>query len=81
VVVVVSWNSRFVGSNPAKDSGFLMAIKTSMTSLGREVKPSVPCCKILWHVKNPTSMKKIYFVGKIQWPFVTKFSFATVYTC
>jgi hypothetical protein len=31
----------------------------STSSFGAEVKPSVPCRKILWHVKNPTNMKKI----------------------
>jgi hypothetical protein len=44
---------RFAGLNPAKDSGFLRAIKTlSTTSFGGEVKPSVPCCEILQHVKE-----------------------------
>jgi hypothetical protein len=25
---------------------------------GGEVKPLIPYCKILWHVKNPTGMKR-----------------------
>jgi hypothetical protein len=45
---------RFVGSNVAKGNGFLMVIKISnKPSLGRVVKPSSPCCKNLWHVKDP----------------------------
>jgi hypothetical protein len=31
-------------------------IKISTTSLRGEVKPSVPCCKILQHVEDPYSM-------------------------
>jgi hypothetical protein len=32
---------------------FLRAIKIHSTpSFGGEVKPSAPCCKILWHVKT-----------------------------
>jgi hypothetical protein len=49
-----------VGLNPAKDNGFLSAIKIcSMTYFGGEVKPVVPCQKILQHVKDPYSMKEI----------------------
>jgi hypothetical protein len=45
---------RFRDSNPAEDDGFLRAITIrSITSLGGEVKPSVPCRKILRHVKEP----------------------------
>jgi hypothetical protein len=33
---------------------FLKAIQIcSTTSFRGEVKPSAPCCKILWHVKDP----------------------------
>jgi hypothetical protein len=47
-------------SNPAKDDGLLRAIKfCSTTSFGGKLKPSIPCHKILWHVKDPYSMKKI----------------------
>jgi hypothetical protein len=43
-----------MGSNLAKDDGFLMVIKIcSMTSFGGEVKSSIPCYKIIWHVKEP----------------------------
>jgi hypothetical protein len=45
---------RFVGSNLAKDDGFLRAIKILiMTSFEGEVKLSVPCRKIIRHVKEP----------------------------
>jgi hypothetical protein len=44
---------RFAGSSPSKDDGFLRAIKIhSTTSFGGEVKPVVPCSKILWHIKE-----------------------------
>jgi hypothetical protein len=43
-----------MGSNPAKDNGFLRAIKIHSTASFRgEVKLLAPCCKILQHVKNP----------------------------
>jgi hypothetical protein len=49
-----------MGSNPADDDGLLRVIKIhSMTSFKGEVKLVVPCCKILWHVKDPYSMKEI----------------------
>jgi hypothetical protein len=45
---------RFAGSSPAVSDGFLRAIKIRSTaSFGGEVKPSVPCRKILRHVKDP----------------------------
>jgi hypothetical protein len=44
-------DSEFAGSIPAKDNGFLRAIKIhSMTSFRGEGKPSAPCLKILQHV-------------------------------
>jgi hypothetical protein len=37
---------------PSQGDGFLRAIKICSTpSFGWEVKPEVPCHKILWHVK------------------------------
>jgi hypothetical protein len=42
------------GLNLAEDDGFLRAIKIrTRTSFGGEIKPSVPCHKILLHVKEP----------------------------
>ena len=44
---------RFVGSNPARVSGFFQSVKIlSMTSFGREVKPWAPVVD-LRHVKEP----------------------------
>jgi hypothetical protein len=78
---VVQWlvclplDSRFTGSNPAEDNGFLMAIKIhSTTSFGGEVKLSVPRSSILWHVKEPYRYKKRYLVGKIHGHFSPSFS-------
>jgi hypothetical protein len=60
VVSCLPLDQRVAGSNAAEDDGFLMAIKIRSTaSLGGEIKPSVPCRKILRQVKNPTSMKEI----------------------
>jgi hypothetical protein len=54
----------------------------SRTSFGGEVKPSIPCHKILWHVKDPLSdgvCIYIYIlVGKIQRPFLAKFLSASL---
>jgi hypothetical protein len=45
---------RFASSNPAEDDGFLRAMKVRITyPFGGEVKPSAPCRKSLWRVKNP----------------------------
>jgi hypothetical protein len=47
---------RFAGSDsqPAESDGFLTAIEIrSTTSFGGEVKPSVPCRKILRRIKDP----------------------------
>jgi hypothetical protein len=57
VVVCLKLDPKFASSNPAEDDAFLRAIKIrSTTSFGEEMKPSVPCRKILRHVKK-TSMK------------------------
>jgi hypothetical protein len=57
---VVQWfaclllDQRFDGSNPAEDDGLLRATKIrSMTSNGKEVKPSASCRKIIRHVEEP----------------------------
>jgi hypothetical protein len=66
VVIMVVLDPKFVGSDLAKDNGFLTVIKIhSMTAFLGEVKPAVPCCKILWHVKDPYSMREI-LTGKIH---------------
>jgi hypothetical protein len=47
---------------------FLRMIKEcSTTSFGGEVKPSVSCCKMLCHGKEPYEYEKRYFVGKIKY--------------
>jgi hypothetical protein len=62
-----------VGSNPAKGDGFLRATKIcSTTSFGGEVKPSVPCCKILQLVKDPYHMKRDT-CRQNSWTFLAKF--------
>jgi hypothetical protein len=59
VVSVIATVPKIHGFKP-DDSGLLMAIKIhSTTSFGREVKPSVPCRKIWWHVKSPFEVWKI----------------------
>jgi hypothetical protein len=56
---------RFTVSNLAKDDGFLRAIKIrSTTSFKGEVKPSVPCHKILQHVEDHCINEIGYFIGK-----------------
>jgi hypothetical protein len=50
----------------------------STTSFGGEVKPSIPCHKILRHVKDPLSDSIYILVGKIQRPFLAKFLSASL---
>jgi hypothetical protein len=53
VVSVLVTGSKGRGFKPSQGSGFVKAIKIlSTTSFGWEVKPEVPCHKILWHVKE-----------------------------
>jgi hypothetical protein len=72
-------NSWFAGSNLAKDNGFLRLIKIqSMTSFGVKAKPLVPCCKILWHVKEPHKYERDTSKAKFSSHFSPSFScFAT----
>jgi hypothetical protein len=54
VVNVLTIGIKVAGSNPAEDDKFLRPIKIrSTSSFGGEVKPSVPCRKILRHVNKP----------------------------
>jgi hypothetical protein len=58
---------RFVGYNPAEEDGVLKVIKMrNMSFFGGEVKPLVPCGKILWHGEETYRYEKIYFVDKIH---------------
>jgi hypothetical protein len=58
----------FAGSNPAENDAFLRAMRIS----GEEVKPAVPCHKILRHMKALYSIKAI-LVYKIQGYFSPSF--------
>jgi hypothetical protein len=50
---------RFAGLNQADEDGFLMVIKICCTtSFIGEVKPKIPCCKILRPVKELCRYKK-----------------------
>jgi hypothetical protein len=54
VVSVLSTGPKGRGFKPGRGDGFLRAIKIrSTSSFGWEVKPEVPCRKILRHVKDP----------------------------
>jgi hypothetical protein len=69
VVIMLSTGPKVHRFKPdlAEDNGFLRAIKiSSMTSFQGEVKLSAPCCKILWHVKDPCGVRQRYSVGSIQ---------------
>jgi hypothetical protein len=66
VVACLPLDPRFVGSNPAKNDGFLRTIKIRSTTSFREVKPLVPCRKILRHVNEPYKYVKWYLAGKIH---------------
>jgi hypothetical protein len=79
ILACLPLDPRFAGSNPAEDDGFLRSIKIHSTpSFGGEVKPSVPCRKILQHVKEPCRVWKRYFVGKIQRTFPPQVSRASL---
>jgi hypothetical protein len=53
VVSVLPIGPKDCGFKPDQGDGFLRAIKICSTpSFGWEVKPEVPCHKILWHVKE-----------------------------
>jgi hypothetical protein len=53
VVSVLATGSKGRGFKPGQDNGLLRAIKVHSTPSFRwEVKPEVPCCKTLWHVKD-----------------------------
>jgi hypothetical protein len=57
VVSALAIGPKVRGFRSQRGRGFLRAVKIRSTpSFGGEVKPSAPC-KILRHVKDPTSMK------------------------
>jgi hypothetical protein len=58
---------QFAGSNPDAGDKFLRLIKINNTPyFGGEVKPEVPCRKILHHVKKLLSMNKDTSYGQIN---------------
>jgi hypothetical protein len=64
---------KFAGSNPTKDNGFLRVMKVhSTTSFRGDVKLSVPCHKILQHVKVPYEYKRDTSYAKFSGRFFTK---------
>jgi hypothetical protein len=59
VVSVLSTGPKGRGFKPGRDDGFLRAIKNRITpSFGGEVKPEVPCRKILRNVKYPLTYQR-----------------------
>jgi hypothetical protein len=53
VVSVLATGPKGCRFKPGQGDGFLRVIKIRSTpSFGWEVKPEVPCRKILWHVKD-----------------------------
>jgi hypothetical protein len=66
---VLATEPKGCGFEPGQGDGFLRTIKIRSTpSFGWEVKPEVPCRKILWHVKDfLKSLGDVY----------TKFSFSS----
>jgi hypothetical protein len=59
VVSVLATGPKDRGFKPGRGDGFLRAIKMRSTpSFGWEVKPEVPCRKILRHVKDPLTYQR-----------------------
>jgi hypothetical protein len=73
MVIVLAMYPRFVGSNPAENDGFLMAIKLhSTTSFGGESKAVGPM-SFYGTLKNLAEYNKKYLVGKNSWTFLASF--------
>jgi hypothetical protein len=71
VISLLSIGPKVHGFKPSRGECTLMAIKIrSMTSFGGEVKPLVPCYKILWHVKETYKYEKRSVIGKIHGHFL-----------
>jgi hypothetical protein len=52
MVSMLAFRPKVHRFKPGRGNGFLRVIKISRTPFfGGEVKPVVPCYKILWHVK------------------------------
>jgi hypothetical protein len=64
----VNLNLSFAGSNPAEGDGFLNSVKfRSSLSFGGEVKPSVPCRKVLRLAKITSKYEQRYFEVQINY--------------
>jgi hypothetical protein len=59
VVSVLATVPKVGGFKPGQGDGFLRAIKIRCTpSFGWEVKPEVPCRRILRHVEDPLTYQR-----------------------
>jgi hypothetical protein len=59
MVSVLATGHKGRGFTSSQGDGILRAIKIRSTpSFGWEVKPEVPCHKILWHVKDPFTCQR-----------------------
>jgi hypothetical protein len=68
VVSVLATGPKGRGFKPGRVDGFFKAIKIRSTpSFQWDVKPEVPCRKILWHVKGPLTYQR-YGIGEILIP-------------
>jgi hypothetical protein len=75
VVTFLPLDTRFAGSNPAEVSRFLRVIKIrSTTYFGGKVQTSVPCRKILRHVKEPYEYERYSSLAKFNGNFSPSFS-------
>jgi hypothetical protein len=56
MVIVRAIGPKVSGFKPGREQCIFKGDKKSRSrnSFGGEVKPSAPCRKILWHVKNPS---------------------------
>jgi hypothetical protein len=83
VVSVLATGTNVRGFKPGQGRCISNADKMcSMTFFRWEVKPSISCRKILWHVKEPYRHENRYFISKIQGHFSPSFScFATRCIC
>jgi hypothetical protein len=67
VVSVFATGPKVCGSNPAEAMDLRALRICSTPFFGPEVKPEVPCLKILWHVEDPLTYQR-YGMCKIIIP-------------
>jgi hypothetical protein len=74
VVTCLLLDLRFEGLNPAEDDGILRVIKIgNTTSFREETEQSVPCRKILRHVKEPCEYERDTSEAKFTGDFFAKY--------